>query len=67
VTPKTRIRLIEAMADVMPHQAVTADCSECHPEGGCPNPRGCVGEFCERLVDLVEREMETGQFAVRTQ
>jgi hypothetical protein len=55
VTSTQRRRVIDALDAVLP--LPSADCTECDPNGGCPNPTDCRAELAENILDLIEREV----------
>lgn len=53
LSPPTRFRVLEAMAEECP---LPQDCPDCDPAGGCANPHRCRLDICERMLDVVEWE-----------
>lgn len=57
MSPSTRVRVVDAMVEALPHNAdPQEDCRDCDPSGGCATPHDCMMELCERLLAIVERE-----------
>jgi hypothetical protein len=54
MTPAQRQRVIDALDAILPLPG--ADCVECDPNGGCPNPTECRRILAEEILDVIDRE-----------
>lgn len=56
MTPAHRLRVIDCMIECLPPNALPDHCTVCDPSGGCATQRLCLGDLCEKLLQVIERE-----------